>query len=329
MEGKVVPGLEKLVDVVASGIGSVAGPMLAPWRARRESKAREIAAEGAARVLRIQAQAQEKARRVLVGEDVSRKVEIELAEGIKQRIEYQEHKRQANITAVVGMAAQRLEQQNVPAIEPDHDWTARFFGEVQDVSSEEMQVLWGRILAGEVRRPGTTSMRTLGILRDLDTATARLFSRFSSAAVYLKGPEDEVFDARVLSLGRNAAQNSLSDYGFGFGALNRLNEHGLIIADYNSYNTYVVAKHEDESGIELLHQGVSWDWVIGQPDIEEKTMLLHGVAMTVAGSELSKFVSLEPMHAYTKVLQQFLRQNFKLTMERLDRDGTGGRRIEG
>ena len=63
------------------------------------------------------------------------------------------------------------------------------------MSSEEMQVLWTRVLAGEVREPGTTSIRTLGILKDLDEATAQLFSRFCSAAVYLKGLNGEVFDA--------------------------------------------------------------------------------------------------------------------------------------
>ena len=31
-----VPAIDRLIKVVASGIGSVAGPMLAPWRARRE-----------------------------------------------------------------------------------------------------------------------------------------------------------------------------------------------------------------------------------------------------------------------------------------------------
>ena len=35
-----VPGLEKLLDYAASGIGAIAGPMLAKWRASREGKAR-------------------------------------------------------------------------------------------------------------------------------------------------------------------------------------------------------------------------------------------------------------------------------------------------
>ena len=97
---------------------------------------------------------------------------------------------------------------------------ARFFREVQDVSSEEMQALWARVL------------RTLDILKDLDERTARLFSRLCSAAIYLKGIDGKIIDARVPSLGGNAAQNSIMQYGLDFGQLNRLNEHGLIIADF-------------------------------------------------------------------------------------------------
>ena len=92
-----VPGLEKLVDVVSSGVGSVAGPMLAPWRARREREARLIHAEGEAVVLSIQAQARAEARRLLVADRGLVTGEIELGDAIRQRIEFQERKRQANI----------------------------------------------------------------------------------------------------------------------------------------------------------------------------------------------------------------------------------------
>ena len=41
-----VRALDKLLDYTASGIGAVAGPMLATWRARREAAALQIAAQG-------------------------------------------------------------------------------------------------------------------------------------------------------------------------------------------------------------------------------------------------------------------------------------------
>ena len=56
-----VPGLEKLLDYAASGIGSVAGPMLVSWRARREVEARRIAVEGEVEELRILAEGQSSA----------------------------------------------------------------------------------------------------------------------------------------------------------------------------------------------------------------------------------------------------------------------------
>ena len=310
----VVPGLEKLVDVVSSGIGSVAGPMLAPWRARKEGEARLVQAESKAKVLSIQAQAQADARGLLVADHGLVGGEIELGEAVTQRIEFQERKRQANIVTVVNQAALELEDSRVPAVEPNHDWTARFFGEVQDVSSADMQVLWGRVLAGEVRTPGTTSMRTLGILKDVDATTARLFSRLCSAALYLRGRDGEIINSIVPSLGGNAGQNSLGKYGFGFGELNRLNEHGLIIADYNSYHGYVVDDSEQAGEVELYHQGVCWDWDIQGEDRKKVSLKLHGVAMTVAGCELSRVVSHEAMEEYTEALKGFLQRNFRLKM---------------
>ncbi len=317
-----VPGLEKLVDVVSSGVGSVAGPMLAPWKARRESAARLIDAEAESEVLSIQVQAQAEARRLLVAHSDMVVGEIELGDSVRQRIEFQERKRQANIEAVAHRAAFELGESSAPAVEPDHDWTARFFGEVQDVSSEDMQALWGRVLAGEVRQPGLTSLRTLGILKDLDVATAALFSRLCSAALILVGSDGEIFDARVPSLGGNAGQNSLAPYGLGYGALNRLNEHGLIIADYNSYFTYV-ARDDSQGGSELRlqHQGVSWDWDIDGEDRKSVPVKLHGVAMTVAGCELSRVVSEEPVEEYTEALKAFLKRDFRLEMRQIEDAG--------
>ena len=53
-----VPALEKLLEYTASGIGSVAGPMFASWKARRESQAKGIAARGDVEAQRILAEGQ-------------------------------------------------------------------------------------------------------------------------------------------------------------------------------------------------------------------------------------------------------------------------------
>ena len=56
--------LNKLLEIVACGLGALGGPLLAPWRATREAKARIIAARADATVLEIQVKAQMKAREI-------------------------------------------------------------------------------------------------------------------------------------------------------------------------------------------------------------------------------------------------------------------------
>ena len=113
---QVVPGFLKLVHYAASGMGSVAGTMLAPWKARREALARQIAAQGEACSLRILAEGQasavqiiseanEEARSTLMGENSLAVTQIDIGETVRQRLEFQEEKRQSNIISVLNEAA--------------------------------------------------------------------------------------------------------------------------------------------------------------------------------------------------------------------------------
>lgn len=171
-----IPGLEMLVKYTASGIGAVAGPPLAPWRAKREAQARLISAEAEADSVRIITDAQAAAHRTFADSGSVQGVLDISPDGIAQRIEYQERKRQANIASVVREAARELGDKEVARHEPDHDWAARFFSSVQDVSSEDIRRVWARILAGEVEQPGSTSLRTLSTLRNLTSTEAKTFS---------------------------------------------------------------------------------------------------------------------------------------------------------
>jgi hypothetical protein len=90
-----------------------------------------------------------------------------------------------------------------------------------------MQILFGKILAGEIYRPASISIRTFQIMGQLDSGTANLFRKLCSFAISLR-PANVVLDVRVASLGGDAAQNSLQNYGLGFDSLNILQEYGLV-----------------------------------------------------------------------------------------------------
>ncbi len=307
-----VPGFEKLVDYTASGIGSIAGSMLAPWRAQREVEAKQIAAKGDANVLLIQADAQAKAREILVSQDTDVTGELDIASTVNQRILFQERKRQANIESVVTQAAYQLGDKEVSNHEPDHDWTARFFNDVQDVSSEEMQALWAKVLAGEVERTGSTSIRTLGILKNLDKATANLFRNLCSICVSIRPDGINLEDARVPFLGNYSEGNELRDYGFDYGSLNLLNEHGLIISEYNSWRDYNVCitawPSEFEEGMWVVPFSFQGRYWLLTPMIKrsaDQEFRLHGVSLTKSGQELSMVVEQRPDTAFANELQQF------------------------
>ena len=213
----------------------------------------------------ISATAQAEARAILASPEANASVELDIARTVTQRIQFQEEKRQRNIISVVHQAAEELGDKDVPDEPTDHDWAARFFGDVQDVSSPEMQLLWAKVLAGEVERPGSTSIKTLSILRNLDRQTASLFRSLCSMCVSLKLGGNQFLDARVPSLGGDAAANALQGYGLSFDNLNALNEHGLVISDYNSRMNYKICVSnslaEQSSQTALLpftHQGNQW-----------------------------------------------------------------------
>lgn len=238
--------------------------------------------------------------------------ELDIANTVNQRIQFQERKRQINIASVVRQAASQLGDKEVANNEPDHDWTARFFSDVQDVSSEEMQTLWAKVLAGEVEWAGSTSIRTLGILKNLDQDTARLFRKFCSACVFLS-PDGKtlMIDARVPSLGGHAASNSLEAYGLTFDTLNVLNEHGLIISDYNSWYDYKLSiglKGDNPPRlirIPFRFQDRYWILIPTSERDLSKEFRLSGVALTRSGRELSAVVGLEPADEFSQDLSSF------------------------
>lgn len=104
---------------------------------------------------------------------------LALAQEHRSPLQYVEQKRLNNIKQVTELAMKALPEHKDVSDEPvDPDWFARFFDNVKDVSQEDMQKLWAKLLAGEVAQPGKFSLRTLDVLRNLSSAEARLLNRY-------------------------------------------------------------------------------------------------------------------------------------------------------
>ena len=327
-----VPAIEKLLEFTASGVGSVAGPMLAPWKAGREAKAQlivaraevekqQILAEGRANTTQIITKALADAKSQLVSDDASVQGDVILGELVSQRIQFQEEKRQANIGAVVRQAVLELGDKEIQDHEVDHDWTARFFGNVQDVSTEELQSLWAKALAGEVESPGSTSLRTLRILKDLDQSTAALFRTLCSARIAFQigqigGVPKDFGNQIVVSIGGRAARNSLQDFGLSFNSLNVLNEYGLIIPEYDSSVDQTIitdVSNSDgslhSSSMAFRFQGRTWVMIPTDQRQGVQNVEFIGIILTKSGMELAKVVELQSMPEYEEAVVDYFQQS--------------------
>ncbi len=182
--------LKKLIEVVSQGVGALSKPYLI--RKTADAKAYEI---------KLLAQAirdnQQDLNQIIINEEklsvlslnsTTIQNEIPIEERTQKRIEFKEQKRQKNIENITQKAAESLEQESTISDEPvDEDWISRFFDYAEDISNEEMQELWSRILAGEIKKPKSYSLRTLDILRNISKDEAKVFLKFAKLSIFSNG----------------------------------------------------------------------------------------------------------------------------------------------
>lgn len=185
--------LKRLIDVVSDGIGAVCAPYLISRNA--EARAHEIRVISDALnevATKHQLPVVYKEGKIELWQKPEDRTLVLDAKPLEERsnlrLEYQERKRQHNLESVTSVAAAELADETaVPEDTPNEDWVTRFFSSAQDVSSEQMQDLWGRILAGEIKRPGRYSLRTLDFIRNLSTLDAQLLEHVGRFALQVRG----------------------------------------------------------------------------------------------------------------------------------------------
>ena len=197
-----------------------------------------------------------------------------------------------------------------------------FEEEARQKDTKEMQLLFGRILAGEISQPDSYSIRAVKILGQLDQDAAILFKKLCSVCVVHGAPvAKQIFDARVPTLGGAPGRNALSKYGLGFRELNILNEYGLIISEYNSWHEYNLWTGNGNHPLlaPLWHQGRYWAlFALPGWNKNQQQFRLTGVALSHAGRELFPIIDSDSMKGYTEELKKFFAQQH-LEMREVDR----------
>ena len=66
------------------------------------------------------------------------------------------------------------------------DWFIRYYEASGNISDKEMQILWAKILAGEIEKPSAYSLRTLDVLRNISKEEAERFVKICNAAIKIE-----------------------------------------------------------------------------------------------------------------------------------------------
>lgn len=180
--------------------------------------------------------------------------------------------------------------------EIDDDWLTKYWGFAEQVGKPQVQRFYARLLASEVRAPGTISYLTLGTLSALDPRIAQLFQHFCNLSI------DTGSDVFVIHPRVHAFQQigPLDDFGVQFETLFELEAHGLIRsveALKRQYSDESNIVHADYAGLPIV--------------FDYAGLQLDEITFTRSGRELRRILSLSPNPAYTKALAKIL--NYQVT----------------
>ena len=195
------------------------------------------------------------------------------------RMAFQELQKQNNIECVVANAYNILENEQTCSEEPvAQGWINRFFDSVADVSDEDLQKLWGKVLAGEIMQPSSYSLRTLEALKNISKYEAELFNKVSP---YIVNMEGGLFTTSTTEL--------LKKHGITYGEIMRLDECGLI----NSAGLVSLNPKVSDSQHVAIYNSSKISLICGL-DSNTTTVSIGEFGLTGAGKELFRLIDVTP-----------------------------------
>lgn len=95
-----------------------------------------------------------------------------------------ESRKMNNVRQIVEKTGTLLDNDEKVSEEPvNSDWLNRFMSTAEGISDDEMQNLWAKILAGEIKRPKSFSLKTLDVLRNITKEEAEQITKMAKFTI--------------------------------------------------------------------------------------------------------------------------------------------------
>lgn len=192
-------------------------------------------------------------------------LKCECAKEINNEIQSRRDVREiSNIVSAYSFAINELKK--LPGVDGenlDPDWATAFYDSAKDSSDEEIQVLWGKILAGEIAHHGKFYKRTLSILKNMESEEAKHFVELVPLLITKETVPEFIFQNNEF---------------FQYNDLQTLMDCGIVNSSDGLY-TYTGLDQVKLPGFKLVSK-----------NYDVKELQLEGFALTDAGLQLCQLI---------------------------------------
>ena len=261
---------EALINRISDAIGGIAKP----WQIKRVAKA-EAEAEIESAIIKAE----------------GHKKISELQERALIRLAHEEARKQENIESISYKAIPHLNEHSSPE-ELDQDWIASFFEQARNVSNEEVQQIWARILAAEATKKNTVPISTLSILKNLGISEAKSFEALLRLS-------RQIGDLPVPII-KAATDDIVKRQGLDFDQISHLQDLGLI--NFNSLSGFLVEFNADFINFTLSGKNV-------QIVADRNRLPIGSVRLTFAGRQIARCLPVEPDYMLDEYIRDYWEQS--------------------
>lgn len=228
---------------------------------------------------------------------------LSVAERANRRIQMRHEQQQLNLERVMALALDYCTEIHTNQ-DVDPDWFQAYCELVLDISTYSMQKLWAKILAGEISNPGSFSLKTLHLLKQMNHKDAIALQLAASLSCRIKSQEPaHIYFGYVQQgslwrwlAGKSRGMLNLSQFGLTYPQILNLIDLGLL------------HQSEIESGELGKHHPLQWYY--HQQQLQGRTrhhgLVLQYYKFTSIGAELLPLLSSQPNPQYWQALQQLL-----------------------
>lgn len=157
------------------------------------------------------------------------------------------------------------------------DWFIRYYEASGNISDKEMQILWAKILAGEIEKPSSYSLRTLDVLRNISKEEAERFVKICNSAIKIESAQYAI----------PADHDYISKNDINYSDILMLEEIGLINSDSN-----VRINNDLEGNTEYILY-VYGSLIVRAIASEKRELSLRVFIFTNVGNELATLIDRE------------------------------------